>query len=90
VFWFRGCPRCSGDLYQDWDCYGRFITCVQCGFTRDIPVGAVGRPTLTAEPVPLPAVPPSQGNKHHRRSHGGRHFARTFDFKEDPAIGSLA
>ncbi len=31
VLWLKGCPRCSGDLYETSDKYGRFILCLQCG-----------------------------------------------------------
>lgn len=28
----KGCPRCSGDVYFDWDFYGWFEQCLQCGY----------------------------------------------------------
>ncbi len=29
----KGCRRCGGDLYEDWDPpYGRYVSCLQCGF----------------------------------------------------------
>ena len=31
MFWLKCCPRCEGDLYEDSDTYGRYITCLQCG-----------------------------------------------------------
>lgn len=31
-FWFKSCPRCKGDLYEDTDFYGRFVSCIQCGY----------------------------------------------------------
>ncbi len=30
-YWLKECPRCGGDLHKEWDVYGRFIACVQCG-----------------------------------------------------------
>ncbi len=33
---FRSCPRCKGDLHMDWDDYGMFLNCLQCGFYRDL------------------------------------------------------
>ena len=36
MFWFKHCPRCTGDLFEDQDQYGPFITCMQCGFTKDV------------------------------------------------------
>ena len=35
MFWFKRCPRCSGDLFEESDRYGCFITCMQCGFSKD-------------------------------------------------------
>ena len=31
-YWFKECPRCQGDLRQDGDIHGSFITCMQCGY----------------------------------------------------------
>ena len=31
MFWLKSCPRCFGDLYEDTDKYGKFISCMQCG-----------------------------------------------------------
>ena len=31
MLWLKGCPRCSGDLYEKSDKYGRFLLCLQCG-----------------------------------------------------------
>lgn len=31
-YWLKGCPRCRGDLREEADQYGAFISCVQCGF----------------------------------------------------------
>ena len=30
MFWFKGCPRCHGDLYSDADVYGSYVACLQC------------------------------------------------------------
>ena len=30
MFWLKCCPRCGGDLYEDSDMHGSFITCLQC------------------------------------------------------------
>lgn len=30
MFWLKGCPRCSGDLYEDRDIHGAYIACLQC------------------------------------------------------------
>ncbi|MBI2857046.1 MAG: hypothetical protein HYX95_01885 [Chloroflexi bacterium] len=31
---FKGCPRCEGDLFFDWDFYGWYEQCIQCGHMR--------------------------------------------------------
>ncbi|MFQ6027112.1 MAG: hypothetical protein ACE5Q6_06450 [Dehalococcoidia bacterium] len=36
MFYFKACPKCSGDLYLDKDQYGTFVECVQCGLVRDV------------------------------------------------------
>ena len=36
MIWLKECPRCQGDLILDQDQYGRFKTCVQCGYLRDV------------------------------------------------------
>ena len=33
----KGCPKCQGTLYLATDMYGRYINCLQCGFTWDLP-----------------------------------------------------
>ena len=37
MFWFKGCPKCAGDLYMSDDSYGPFVACAQCGFQKDVP-----------------------------------------------------
>ena len=84
MFWFKKCPRCSGDLYADYDQYGQYITCAQCGFSKDLVQNGEELSVITAEPVPAPMVLDSNSGKRRRLSHGGRHFARTL------AMGSMA
>ena len=33
---FKGCPRCGGDLYLAEDMFGKYLSCFQCGFHRDV------------------------------------------------------
>ena len=33
---FKACPRCSGDMKQTRDMYGKYNECLQCGYTKDI------------------------------------------------------
>jgi len=36
---FKGCPKCHGDLYLNRDLYGRYVTCLQCGYMKDLVEG---------------------------------------------------
>ncbi len=51
MIWFKLCPRCNGDLYYDHDEYGRFVTCAQCGFGKDMIQRNTETSEITAEPV---------------------------------------
>jgi ribosomal protein S27AE len=33
---FKGCPRCGGDLILADDVFGKYLSCLQCGFLRDL------------------------------------------------------
>ncbi len=33
---FRNCPRCRGDLCFSQDIYGKFYSCMQCGYLQDV------------------------------------------------------
>jgi len=78
MFWLKLCPRCCGDLFEDRDQYGKFFTCMQCGFTRDVPKWGGGVLVISSEPVPVPVVPIPDGTRQRRISHGGRHCSKTF------------
>ena len=32
MIYFKGCPRCNGDLREDSDTFGRYLACLQCGY----------------------------------------------------------
>jgi DNA-directed RNA polymerase subunit M/transcription elongation factor TFIIS len=36
AFYFKACPKCKGDMYQDRDVYGAFRKCLQCGHTFEL------------------------------------------------------
>ena len=36
MVWLKGCPKCKGDLFLDGDSYGKFQSCIQCGYIRDL------------------------------------------------------
>ena len=33
----KGCPKCQGSLYLVKDMYGKYVNCLQCGFSKDVP-----------------------------------------------------
>ena len=36
--WIKSCPRCHhGEVYMDHDQYGWYATCLQCGYSYDLP-----------------------------------------------------
>ena len=83
MFWFKLCPRCSGDLFEDRDQYVKFISCLQCGFIRDVPNCEGGVLVISSGSVPVPVAPISDGTKHKRVSHGGRHLSKTLAFEAE-------
>ena len=46
----EGVPEVSGTLQLDYDAYGRFVSCLQCGYTKDLPNPAeeTGKAAATA------------------------------------------
>ncbi len=47
---FKACPRCVlGDMVTEYDEYGEYYLCLQCGHTGEI-VAEVREPVLAAEP----------------------------------------
>ena len=40
---FKVCPKCQGDLYLKEDIFGKYLSCLQCGYLRDV-VALVPRP----------------------------------------------
>ena len=37
MMYFKECPKCHGDLYSGEDMHGRYLSCIQCGYMRDLP-----------------------------------------------------
>jgi hypothetical protein len=31
-YWFKECPKCHGDLREESNTFGEYITCMQCGY----------------------------------------------------------
>ena len=32
----KACPKCHGDLYLERDQYGRYMSCLQCGYPMEL------------------------------------------------------
>ena len=50
---FKECQRCKGDLYLAEDSFGRYLSCMQCGYLRDLEQSAreLGPVAATARKV---------------------------------------
>ena len=35
---FKFCPKCRGDLYLAEDIFGKYLSCLQCGYLKDLPL----------------------------------------------------
>ena len=88
MYWFKQCPRCSGDLVVEDDVYGIFVSCMQCGMCKDVASAEIDPSKISLEPVPAPMMPqqPESGVRR-RMSHGGRHSYRSVG---EPATRSMA
>jgi len=46
---FKGCPKCRGDIHVAEDIFGKYLSCLQCGYLKDLPKPpAVGRKAVYA------------------------------------------
>ena len=57
MFWFKGCPKCHGDLYSNSDVYGSYAACLQCSRylteTEEAQLGLTGAQLENAVPVSI-------------------------------------
>ena len=37
MMYLKECPKCQGDLNSVEDVDGKFLSCIQCGYMRDLP-----------------------------------------------------
>ncbi len=90
MFWFRGCPRCHGDLHTEGSVEGVLLRCVQCshyltpaeerGFVMRVPPKPALRPHQIATRlahetlVPLTACPGA--NQRHAPARGPHERAK--------------
>lgn len=87
MYWFKQCPRCSGDLVVENDQYGVFVSCMQCGMCKDVASEKIDPSQISMEPVAAPIVPQPESGVRRRMSHGGRHSYRSLS---EPAVRSMA
>ena len=52
---FKACPKCHGDLSVGKDMFGRYLSCFQCGYLRDMPQATTDEATA-AEATPVAPV----------------------------------
>lgn len=45
MVYLKSCPKCLGDLTVAQDGYGAFISCLQCGFMKDLEVKGASKPS---------------------------------------------
>ena len=74
----------------DRDQYGKFIKCMQCGLTRDLPNTEGGNLLISAKSMPVPVALTSEGPELKRISRGGRHCSKTVVFDPDELSDSAA
>jgi DNA-directed RNA polymerase subunit RPC12/RpoP len=65
-YWLKTCPRCSGDLREESDSFGSYISCVQCGYVLTSAQEAAILATGMLEPVAR-VEEPQHLNKHSAR-----------------------
>ncbi len=56
MFWLKACTRCGGDLAAGNDHYGQYVSCLQCGATRETTVTQA----QTTVAVPAPNTPATE------------------------------
>lgn len=45
----KSCPRCQGDVHKTGDWFGEYMTCLQCGWSKDIAADPTSRLAETRE-----------------------------------------
>ena len=63
MIFFRACPKCQGEIYVTEDQFGKYRTCMQCGWLQDleapinqaVPAGKAPAPVAVEEQFSLAA-----------------------------------
>ena len=43
MLYLKSCIRCKGDVHLNSDWYGEVMTCLQCGWSKDVSPDTLGR-----------------------------------------------
>jgi len=61
TWWLKACPKCGGDLHEDFEYFGVSITCFQCGRVlrsdEEMALRSRGRPSAAGGLAARPARP---------------------------------
>jgi DNA-directed RNA polymerase subunit M/transcription elongation factor TFIIS len=52
----HGCKKCQGALILDKDEYGWFEECIQCGYTRDVPLDILCNTPEVGDLMPVTVI----------------------------------
>ena len=54
MMYLKECPKCDGDLVAGGDMYGEYVSCIQCGYMRDVPAEDVRKTALQVSVIDAP------------------------------------
>lgn len=66
MMYFKGCPKCQGDLYLGEDIHGQYLSCIQCGHLSDLTVDGVQAPVSVAFVIEAPKTVKKTRKKIHQ------------------------
>ena len=56
MMYLKECPKCQGDLYLGEDIHGQYLSCIQCGYLRDLPVEVAQAPVWQTFVIDAPTT----------------------------------
>jgi hypothetical protein len=56
----HGCKKCQGTLILDKDEFGWYEECMQCGYSRDLPLDVPFNKDITEAPIPVSVITDEQ------------------------------
>jgi DNA-directed RNA polymerase subunit M/transcription elongation factor TFIIS len=65
MVYLKECPKCQGDLMSGEDADGRYLSCIQCGYLRELP--AENAPVKAWETFVIDA--PQTAKKRRKKDH---------------------